>query len=552
MNRTTIIHADVMAGLRLLPDESVHCVVTSPPYWGLRDYGVPSSVWGGDPEHLHRWGDVQIRGGPAGGQGATSQRPGRANVKTQRRSDDRLGQFCKCGAWRGSLGLEPTPYLYVAHLVTVFREVRRVLRHDGTCWLNIGDCYATGGGKVGEHPGGGAQGARWKGEITRHRDGLRRQDKTRATRDGSHAGKHTAMAALGPMTQPNRMPIPGLKPKDLVLIPQRLVIALQEDGWWVRRDIIWAKDTCMPESARDRPTTAHEYLWLLTKRPKYYYDALAIAEPSSPDTHARMKRAHSAYQAPGQDPQRGAAGPRANTNGVNRKVRFPSGWDPSDGDHHQSRGRYTPRQNKSFSESISPDLVPLRNKRSVWTINPEPFAEAHFATFPTKLVEPCILAGTSAKGNCPACMAPYVRIVKVKYHTNRERGEWAKRGQDERGMARSAAMYEYGAAVREEQTLGWRPSCKCGHDRTFPATILDPFGGAGTVGLVANRLRRHAILIEIKPEYVEMARRRIAVDAKMFADIEILKLKGGETDGKEAKQETEAEASARAGVLSAA
>ncbi len=165
----------------------MNCAVTSPPYWGLRGYGTPPEVWGGDPNCRHRWGDI-------------------AKI---------IVPFCvNCDAWRGSLGLEPTPELYVAHLVEVFRELRRVLRNDGTLWLNLGDSYATGGGKVGNCPGGGAQGERWTGFGR-----------------GMNTKNPKWAAALGPISQPSRMPIAGLKPKDLVGIPWRVAFALQADGW---------------------------------------------------------------------------------------------------------------------------------------------------------------------------------------------------------------------------------------------------------------------------------------------------------------------------------
>ena len=163
----------------------------------------------------------------------------------------KVSAFCRrCGAWQGQLGLEPTPELYVEHMVEVFREVKRVLRDDGTLWMNMGDSYATGAGKVGECPGGGEQGERWKAG--------------RGTHTAENSGR-PRLAAMGPMTQPNRLPLPGLKPKDLVGIPWRLAFALQADGWWLRSDIIWAKPNPMPESVTDRPTKAHEYLFLLAK-----------------------------------------------------------------------------------------------------------------------------------------------------------------------------------------------------------------------------------------------------------------------------------------------
>ena len=204
MRQFRILQGDALAVLRTLPAESVHCCVTSPPYFGLRDYGVP-----------------------------------------------------------GQIGLELSYPDYVARLLEVFREVRRVLRSDGTLWLNIGDSYATGAGKVGECPGGGKQGERWKGY-----------------RGGHDASPKHADGAIGPMTQANRLPQPGLKPKDLMMIPARVALALQADGWYLRSDIIWAKPNPMPESVTDRPTKAHEYLFLLSKSERYFYDYEAIKEPA--------------------------------------------------------------------------------------------------------------------------------------------------------------------------------------------------------------------------------------------------------------------------------
>lgn len=199
----TILQGDCLDRLRELPDESVHCCVTSPPYWGLRDYGCA-----------------------------------------------------------GQIGLEKTPQEYVAKMVEVFSEVRRVLRDDGTCWVNLGDCYATGAGRVGACPGGGERGAKWAGY--------------RGDRD-----KDPKATGIGPMTQPNRMPLPGLKPKDLVGIPWRVAFALQADGWYLRSDIIWHKPSPMPESVTDRPTKSHEYIFMLSKSERYAYDAEAIKEPGT-------------------------------------------------------------------------------------------------------------------------------------------------------------------------------------------------------------------------------------------------------------------------------
>lgn len=451
-----IRQGDALTLLREMPDAAVQCVVTSPPYWGLRDYGLEPLVWGGEGGCEHQWGErIEVnatnhtdkRRWNHTRNGRDEEQPVEKRVAWLRTVVDQ-GNFCgACGAWRGCLGLEPTPYLYVEHVVELFREIRRVLRGDGTLWLNLGDRYATGAGKVGEYPGGGEQGARWRGEVSRHRDARRRDHgqpetngrgepqiaRTRALRNGTHAGKNTA---IGPMTQPNRMPLPGLKPKDLVGVPWRVAFALQADGWWLRSDMVWAKPNPMPESIRDRPTKAHEYLFLLSKRARYYYDAAAIMEPVSGNAHPRGT-------------------------GVNPKADIPTGWDTGPGGHRGRAGRYkevsatsamrvdrVPRprtkQNRSFSAAVT-GLVAERNRRSVWTIATEAFAEAHFATFPQALVEPCILAGT-------------------------------------------------------------RPG----------DLVLDPFAGSGTVGVVALRHGRRFIGLELNPDYCAMARRRIA--GPLFAE----------------------------------
>jgi DNA modification methylase len=266
-----IIAGDCIEGLRTLPDASVHCCVTSPPYWGLRDYGHD-----------------------------------------------------------GQIGLESTPDAYVARMVEVFREVRRVLREDGTAWVNLGDSYATGAGSY-RNPG---------SDVS----------------PIAHGGKQAYTKDYA-RSQPNRMPIPGLKPKDLVGIPWRVAFALQADGWWLRQDIIWAKPNPMPESVRDRCTKAHEYVFLLTKSERYYYDAEAVSEAAATAGQAGL----------GFYPMRAAA--------MGRKPSGNEAKDPSDG--------------------IRPST---RNRRSVWTVTTKPYSGAHFAVMPPDLVEPCIKAGCPEGG----------------------------------------------------------------------------------------------------------------------------------------------------------
>ena len=485
-----ILVGDCLDRLRTLPEESVHCVVTSPPYWGLRDYGV-----------------------------------------------------------QGAIGLEPTFEEHLGTLVTVFREVRRVLRKDGTLWLNYGDSYTA------------AQGINKDGSPRLPKVPTTIQNVPTDRKPGQQdlpAGWSTRkVSRTSRVTRDNNF---GLKPKDLVMMPARVALALQADGWWLRSEIVWHKPNPMPESVRDRPTSAHEKLFLLTKAARYFYDAEAVRVACSPNTHARRK-----------DRERA---PRKGSDTYDRRA-----------------GTWKEKRTVAEQAEIGANL------RNVWTIATHPFADAHFATFPPKLVEPCIKAGTSEKGCCPECGAPRVRVVEADLSQvptqivtrrapvetervalylkeRRERLGLSKRDVDTKlGTCTLYSWFEgrpagfqaptptqwnklktilnlddrfdeqiYGTVdvevteastrravgVRTYQkawnalrtTAGWQPTCE--HDtEPVPCTVLDPFGGSGTVALVADRLGRDAILIELNPEYAEMAERRIHEDAPMFADVEV-------------------------------
>ena len=327
--------------LKTIPEQSVNTCITSPPYWGLRDYGT--AEWeGGDENCDHQVGRFEHKV-------SDKQKSNTASAGHQARD------VCpKCGAIRkdSQLGLEDTPEEYVANMVKLFREVRRVLRDDGTVWLNLGDSYSSGG------------------RTTTTNQTLRGDKDYGATRP---------------------KPSKNIKPKDLIGIPWRVAFALQADGWYLRQDIIWHKPNPMPESVKDRCTKAHEYIFLLSKNKKYYYDNEAIKEPAK-DWGTR---------------------------------------DRSKGKYHNKGTGLTPHTGLEKS-------YPTKNKRSVWTVTTKPFKGAHFAVFPMDLIEPCVLAG------CP------------------EGG-----------------------------------------------TVLDPFGGSGTTGLVAKQNKRNAVLIELNTKYIDIAEDRI-------------------------------------------
>ena len=320
---------DALSVLKTLPDESVHCCVTSPPYWGLRDYGVD-----------------------------------------------------------GQIGLEESIDEHLKNLVAVFREVRRVLRNDGTLWVNYGDAYS----------------GSWKGK--------RKEGAPITGIQKSHKGSYES---------PTPILKSGLAPKNLFGLPWRLAFALQDDGWILRSDIIWEKPNAMPESVQDRPTRSHEYIFMLSKKARYFYDLEAIKEPAvygvdhPARSFDRSQGKMTSLEIPGQ-------------NTPQHRKRQPS----------RKKGDFDSKYKGTGHHESFRAVVDFRNKRTIWRVATKPFKEAHFATFPPDLIRPCILAGCPEKG-----------------------------------------------------------------------TVLDPFFGSGTTGLVAIEENRRFIGIELNPEYIELAKSRL-------------------------------------------
>lgn len=472
----SILTGDALAVLRGLPGESVQCCVTSPPYYGLRDYGT--AEWhAGDPGCDHRIGG-QVQDNKAKGAITSGVRPG---VDASKCLD--------CGARRedAGIGLEATPEAHIARLVEVFAEVRRVLRRDGTLWLNYGDAYAS-------------------------------TVNGRSAADTKAAGADDRTFRDKPVSTVGH----GAKPKDLLMLPSRVALALQADGWWLRSMLPWVKRSAMPESATDRPATAVEYVFLLTKSARYYYDAEAVRQTYQPDSVARVARGRS-DQHKWAD---GGPGDQTLARDISKACTSPNGR------NFRNSDLFFASLEPPFGLISGEDGPALRSlgeggRPLALDVNPAGFAEAHFATFPPRLIEPLIKAGSSEKGRCPACAAPWLRELEKATGglTDWQSGGIAAGKSDQVKIGQQAwDTYQSG------KTLGWLPSCDCkafqGYPhydddtpKPVPCTVLDPFGGAGTTGLVADRLGRDAILIELNPEYAEMARKRIQGDAPLLTEV---------------------------------
>lgn len=359
----------VLEQLRTLPDESVHCIVTSPPYWGLRDYGTEPQIWGGDPACSHEW---EMRSKPP----AEMQGPGRTGVIGPRRPPHRSAFCAACGAWRGSLGLEPTLPIYVQNMVTVFEECRRVLRKDGTAWVNIGDAYATDGYRAHDTY---SEVSGW--------DRMRRAQAPNLRTTGS-----------------------GIKPKDLIGLPWTVAFALRDAGWYLRGEEIWEKKNGMPDSAQDRCAKFHEKVFHLTKNGNkpvlwravdtlewtdqpdfservmgptgrvvrrwrgfdYFFDEEAIAEPQSESERRRRLMEHS----------RGKKGTYQLKRDSQAGIKPPSAAGAA----------------RSLDARYRLAVKGTRNRRDVWRMSTQPSKIDHFATFPEQLAEICILGGCPAGG----------------------------------------------------------------------------------------------------------------------------------------------------------
>ena len=533
--------------------------VTSPPYYGLRDYGVA-----------------------------------------------------------GQIGLEETPQAYIETMVAVFRELRRVLRKDGTLWLNMGSSYMGGGphhgdknlGKSGTNKGsrtgrdrvsdgknpirsrrplrdqacdsggieqsdcsalGSAYSGRddglLNGSQSHHadslRNGLAHQPEPWPCAPIAHDSEHLDCAAdlssiaLLAARLSNNPALPEsardafsqaakvsaflsspqtfspdaqafshsscgcgscgicftylamnalrFKPKDLMMIPDLLALALQADGWWLRSEITWAKRAPMPESVTDRPTSATEKVFLLAKSKTYYYDAEAVKEPSETEGDTRHLRTDTTKECA--RPDNGSRQRTGNPQAANRNLR--NWW------------LLSPEPFSGWTETVRQ----VRVERDAPGDGKKAEKTSHFATFPTEIPRRAILAGTSEKGVCPKCGAPWVRIVKKSGGTI-GKGSW---NDDARLTAhRDSGIGDHRRAAGDGwdsdykvETLGWQPACRCDAGAPIPATILDPFFGAGTTGLVADQLGRDCIGIELNPKYADMSRNRISDDAGMFAHVEM-------------------------------
>jgi DNA modification methylase len=489
--------------LEKLPEESIQTCITSPPYFNLRAYdgdpkifdvGPPTAEKEKKTDCSHKWTKAPPFTTKTGKQGSTETTKNLKLVKSMGKPEP--GMFCvHCDAFFGFLGLEPTPELYIKHLVQIFRAVWRVLRKDGTLWVNIADSYAS-------SPGG-----YWKSGDCFDKEYRKYQHGTRQKRQLS-----------------------GYKPKDLIGIPHMLVTALRNDGWWWRSTVIWYRSNAMPDSAKDRPTTDFEYVFLLAKngakpsfwthrdgygsrtkpKPDYRWKDMLVgdevetepvgdwrtevfADPDMVVTHRRWKRfnlwrGHAYYY-------------------DNESIKEPAVRSGDIQTFGSEKGRqYTPEAsdpnfrngNEQWGREVA--VGATRNKRCVWDIPTKGFPGAHFAVFPETFVEPMILAGSSEKA-CPVCGAAFLpRKEKVGEFQRR----WGKGNQDGSPYRNQGSMQ----AIYADK--GLQPTCACPeNDGSGASIVLDPFSGSGTTCMVAKQKHRHWVGMDASQKYVTMSEKRV-------------------------------------------
>lgn len=399
--------------LKTLPENSIHCCITSPPYWGIRDYSIEPSLWDGDSTCKHEWNVSRAIPPTNNAKYGGDNRNICVKVAGNGRAPEAY-HCTKCNGWLGCLGFEATVSKYVDHLTQILDEVKRVLRKDGTLWLVLGDCYAGSGGPGGDF------------------------------RDGKKGD--TYLRSYNRNTE-------GLKPKDLVGVPWRVALALQEKGWYLRKDIIWSKPSSVPDPVHDRPTSSHEYIFLLSKAPIYFFDIYAYSTTTKPGS---IRRGQSVYNS--------------------RKAK--------------EINTLTHRKSLPIGIRIP---KPYSNLRSVWTIQPSCINDAHPAPFPSALVLPCLQAATSEYGCCTICTTQYKREVIL--------------GKNE-------------LFIPSKISFKWHKQCQCDTEILCKPIVLDPFGGAGTVSIVAKGLGINSIYIDASKEYTQLTYKRLN-DGNIFNDTQI-------------------------------
>ena len=456
-----ILIGDVREVFKPIPDKSIHTIITSPPYWQMRYYDSPPTIWDGRKTCEHTWQNK-------------AQKLSRDPAQKRFRHKLEFLKCIKCGAMYGELGLEPTPELYIQHMLEIGEELWRILRNDGTLWLNMGDCCVGSGQDQGHKPDD------WNLNL-QHKNAGHILDKSRPVPD-------------------------GMKKKDLVGMPWMLALAFRSAGWYLRQGIIWEKPNAAPESVQDRPTTSHEYFFLLTKAERYYYDGIPIREKDKPDGRKRTIR--------------------GKTN------------------------RYEGEKLNQFQDNSHERWTGTRNKRSVWNIPTASFKEAHFATFPAELVRIPLLASTSEYGCCPDCGQQWIRIIEPTESYKKYLGESYIGGRNKiqnmiRGKSNISTEKGYSLSA-DYITLGFRPECNC-YDNLYrsefpqakssrkkyqrsvsgnwfertkkrpgkdgwkrkPCIVADPFAGSGTVPEVAIRSGRHYVAADINPNYEPIQEKRL-------------------------------------------
>lgn len=515
--RNQILQGHVIDVLRSMPDECIDCAATSPPYWNLRNYSTEPQIWGGDPGCAHGWETERILE-TRGVDGSTLD--GEFDPEANR--FDIEWAVCRlCGSWRGHLGLERIPdcfswargeqpcnYCYCCHLRSVFSEIRRVLRPHGTLWVNIADSYTSGNRKY---------------------------------RDPGQSLCHEAQRGIGRQPTP-----PGLKNKDLVGAPWSLAFALRADGFYLRNDNLWAKDQCMPTSARDRCTVSHEYVFMFSKRESYFYDGFAVRERALTAASGNKRRLVAANGERGRlNTHMGSSIPWANDgSGRNKRTVWRMSGQQFNLELCGLCGRVYERSELNTlaaSEGVDQKTRVCRCGRfDGWV--------SHFAVFPEDLAATAILAGTSEKGCCSDCGAPWRRVVeRAKLsrpgptgRNERSGGLTNKEGFDRAGITRR----EISDWLNENspRTVAWEPSCTCrgrfieekvpaeggengGTVRVYVPEIpleahpirrplvLDCFMGSGTTALVALKAGRDFLGVELNEDYIRIAEHRIAEEA---------------------------------------